>query len=61
MRPVPTQLPIAIVGIGCVFPGSDSPAGFWRDIAQARDRMSEVPESHWLIETTTIRIRRSRI
>ena len=50
MRPVPTQLPIAIVGIGCVFPGSDSPAGFWRDIAQARDRMSEVPEFHWLIE-----------
>jgi acyl transferase domain-containing protein len=44
------QQPIAIVGMGSLFPGSESKEGFWKDIVEARDRMIDVPESHWLIE-----------
>ncbi len=44
------QAPIAVVGIGSLYPGSENPQQFWRDIVLARDRMTDVPESHWLIE-----------
>ncbi|MFA5912131.1 MAG: SDR family NAD(P)-dependent oxidoreductase [Burkholderiales bacterium] len=44
------QAPIAVVGLGSLYPGSENPQQFWRDIVLARDRMTEVPESHWLIE-----------
>ena len=44
------QAPIAVVGIGALYPGSENPQQFWRDIVLARDRMTDVPESHWLIE-----------
>lgn len=47
---LPLQAPIAIVGLGSLYPGSISVADFWRDIVAARDRLIEVPESHWLIE-----------
>ena len=42
--------PIAIVGLGSIFPGSTSVAGFWRDVVGGRDLMSDVPTSHWLID-----------
>lgn len=41
---------IAIVGMSCLFPGSADVEGFWRDILAGRDRLSDVPPSHWLIE-----------
>lgn len=44
------QAPIAIVGLGSIFPGSETAEGFWRDIVLARDRMIDIPESHWIIE-----------
>jgi len=44
------QAPIAVVGIGSLYPGSENPQQFWRDIVLARDRMTDVPASHWLIE-----------
>ena len=44
------QAPIAVVGVGSLYPGSENPQEFWRDIVLARDRMTDVPESHWLIE-----------
>lgn len=47
----PAQLaPIAVVGIGSMYPGSATAEGFWEDIVRARDLMTEVPDSHWLIE-----------
>ncbi len=40
--------PIAIVGLGALFPGRGTTAGFWRDLVEAIDTSSEVPSSHWL-------------
>jgi len=49
-QPTPRQGPIAVVGLGAMYPGSQDPEGFWRDIVNARDMMADVPETHWLIE-----------
>ncbi len=43
----PCHDPIAIVGIGCLFPKADSPEAFWANIAAGVDAISEIPESHW--------------
>ncbi len=42
--------PIAIVGIGALFPGSVDAAAFWQNILEGRDLVTEVPPSHWLVE-----------
>ncbi len=42
--------PIAIVGIGAIFPGRGDTTGFWRDIFEGRDLLSPAPASHWLVE-----------
>ncbi|HZP49265.1 MAG TPA: type I polyketide synthase, partial [Vicinamibacterales bacterium] len=39
--------PIAIVGMGCRFPGANSPAEFWRLLRDAVDAVSEVPDGRW--------------
>nr|QVV57686.1 hypothetical protein [Myxococcales bacterium] len=40
--------PIAIVGIGCRFPGGGgSPEGFWRSIQRGVDAVREIPETRW--------------
>jgi malonyl CoA-acyl carrier protein transacylase len=41
---------LAVVGLSALFPGSQDAAGFWRDILAGRDLLSDVPESHWLVE-----------
>ncbi|HEX5755430.1 MAG TPA: beta-ketoacyl synthase N-terminal-like domain-containing protein, partial [Arenimonas sp.] len=46
----PNQTPIAIVGVSALFPGSTDASGFWRDILAGRDLISDVPESHWLVD-----------
>ena len=48
--PKPHRSPIAIVGVSALFPGSLDATGFWRDILQGSDLMTDVPPSHWLIE-----------
>jgi acyl transferase domain-containing protein/NADP-dependent 3-hydroxy acid dehydrogenase YdfG len=40
--------PIAIVSIGALFPGAPTTPAFWRDLLEGRDRLSEVPRTHWL-------------
>jgi acyl transferase domain-containing protein/NADP-dependent 3-hydroxy acid dehydrogenase YdfG len=42
--------PIAVVGIGALFPGETGSDGFWRTIIAGKDCITEVPPSHWLIE-----------
>ncbi len=42
--------PIAVVGVGALFPGSKDERGFWRDILAGRDLISDVPADRWLIE-----------
>src|SRR5205814_851902 len=38
---------IAIVGVGCRFPGGDSPEAFWAMLRAGVDAVSEVPRSRW--------------
>jgi acyl transferase domain-containing protein/NADP-dependent 3-hydroxy acid dehydrogenase YdfG/acyl carrier protein len=44
------MIPIAVVGVSALFPGSDDARGFWSDILAGRDLITEVPPSHWLVE-----------
>jgi acyl transferase domain-containing protein/NADPH:quinone reductase-like Zn-dependent oxidoreductase/SAM-dependent methyltransferase/acyl carrier protein len=39
--------PIAIIGLGCRFPGGPDPDVFWQVLRQGRDVVSEVPPSRW--------------
>ncbi len=43
-----TQEPIAIIGIGCRFPGGiDDPASFWNFLKGGGDAIQEVPADRW--------------
>jgi myxalamid-type polyketide synthase MxaB len=42
--------PIAIIGIGCRFPGADGPEAFWKLLRDGVDAIREVPPSRWHIE-----------
>ncbi len=39
--------PIAIIGLGCRFPGADSPAAYWQLLAEGRDAVTRVPAGRW--------------
>jgi acyl transferase domain-containing protein/acyl carrier protein len=46
-----TREPIAIVGLGCRFPGGAStPEAFWRLLADGVDAISETPQERWSVE-----------
>jgi acyl transferase domain-containing protein len=42
-----TDEPIAIIGIGCRFPGANSPEQFWQLLIEGKDQISVVPENRW--------------
>ncbi len=42
-----TDEPIAVVGVGCRFPGSSSPDAFWDLLRDGRDAIGPVPISRW--------------
>jgi acyl transferase domain-containing protein/SAM-dependent methyltransferase/acyl carrier protein len=43
--------PIAIIGIGCRFPGNaNGPESFWEILREGADAISEVPPSRWAID-----------
>ncbi|GAA2961473.1 type I polyketide synthase [Actinokineospora diospyrosa] len=42
--------PVAVVGIGCRFPGAEGPAEFWRLLFEGRDAITEVPSDRWEID-----------
>jgi acyl transferase domain-containing protein/acyl-CoA synthetase (AMP-forming)/AMP-acid ligase II/NADPH:quinone reductase-like Zn-dependent oxidoreductase/NAD(P)-dependent dehydrogenase (short-subunit alcohol dehydrogenase family)/acyl carrier protein len=46
-RPNGVQEPIAIIGIGCRFPGADGPEAFWRLLSEGTDAVTEVPADRW--------------
>ncbi|WP_326595008.1 SDR family NAD(P)-dependent oxidoreductase [Streptomyces sp. NBC_01803] len=49
-----TPEPVAIVGIGCRFPGGvDGPESFWRLLREGRHAVTEVPADRWSIEDYT--------
>ena len=39
--------PIAVIGIGCIFPKSPTTKGFWRLIVHGIDAITDVPPTHW--------------
>src|SRR5947209_20038036 len=39
--------PLAIIGIGCLFPGSADFASYWAHIAGRVDAITSVPPTHW--------------
>jgi phthiocerol/phenolphthiocerol synthesis type-I polyketide synthase C len=43
--------PIAIIGIGCRFPGADGPAAFWQLLADGVDAVTEIPPGRWNPDT----------
>jgi pyochelin synthetase len=42
--------PIAIIGIGCRFPGAGNPQAFWNLLREGRDAIRAVPADRWDIE-----------
>ena len=44
----PTQpTPVAIIGIGCMFPKAADRAGYWSNIQNRVDAITDVPPTHW--------------
>ena len=39
--------PLAIIGMGCRFPGAPDPDAFWQLLERGGDAIGEVPESRW--------------
>ncbi|MBI3552647.1 MAG: SDR family NAD(P)-dependent oxidoreductase [Elusimicrobia bacterium] len=44
------QVPLAIIGIGCLFPKAGGVQQFWANIKGKVDAITEVPPSHWSAE-----------
>src|SRR5262245_43921783 len=43
------HVPIAVVGVSALCPGSLGAASFWRNIVDGRDLVTDVPETAWRI------------
>lgn len=43
----PSSVPLAIVGIGCVFPRAGTLRDYWANIKNKVDAIQDVPASHW--------------
>ncbi len=54
MKPIdkktPQSLPVAIIGMGCLFPKSPGLKEYWRLLFHGEDAITDVPETHWLSE-----------
>jgi acyl transferase domain-containing protein/acyl carrier protein len=42
--------PLAVIGIGCRFPGAENPAAFWQLLRNGVDMVREVPAERWDID-----------
>ena len=45
--------PIAIIGIGCRFPGAEGPSAFWQLLCDGVDAVTEVPPDRWDADATS--------
>ncbi len=41
------DVPLAIVGISCIFPDADGPEAYWHNIRNGVDAITDIPETHW--------------
>ena len=44
---LPTQPPLAVVGLSALFPKAASAEEFWSNIRRGVDAITEVPDTHW--------------
>jgi len=49
-KKIPQTSPVAIIGMGCVFPKSPGLKEYWRLLFHGEDAITDVPETHWLSE-----------
>jgi acyl transferase domain-containing protein/acyl carrier protein len=42
--------PVAVVGVGCRFPGASNPAAFWKLLHDGVDAIREVPKDRWDVD-----------
>ncbi|HEY3230464.1 MAG TPA: polyketide synthase, partial [Roseiflexaceae bacterium] len=42
--------PVAVIGVGCRFPGASSPEAFWQLLSNGIDAITEVPPDRWDID-----------
>jgi 3-oxoacyl-(acyl-carrier-protein) synthase/SAM-dependent methyltransferase len=47
----PTAAPIAVIGVGCRFPGASGPAEFWKLLENGVDAISDMPGNRWDVAT----------
>src|SRR5437016_1259574 len=45
--PITPSSSVAIIGIGCLFPKADNLEGYWSNICNKVDAITEVPATHW--------------
>src|SRR5688572_16526994 len=43
--------PIAIVGLGCRFPGADDPDALWSLLSEGREAITEMPRERWDVDS----------
>ena len=48
--------PIAIVGMGCRFPGANNPEEFWQLLADGKDAVTKINDRQWSSQTDTAAI-----
>ncbi len=41
------QVPVAIIGMGCLFPKANDAARYWANIRDGIDAITEIPSTHW--------------
>ena len=42
--------PLAIIGIGCLFPQAEDSSSYWANIREGIDAISDIPATHWRVE-----------
>jgi polyketide-type polyunsaturated fatty acid synthase PfaA len=40
-------MPVAIIGIGCLFPGAPGLKAYWQLLYQKKDAIQNIPQTHW--------------
>ena len=49
-RTIPSGgVPLAIIGIGCLFPQAEDRSAYWANIREGIDAITEIPASHWRV------------
>ncbi len=49
-KPTTINEPIAVIGIGCRFPGANNPSSYWENLIMGTDSITEIPAERWSLE-----------